>query len=148
MPYWAFENLLKCVLLDVYKQWLWPVVGCFIVPSLKSANIGSDPDCTQQSQIFLWNCYLLDKIVWKLPYFQSNFIASFLKISLYLNFSIFPTHSLLISREKLKFNLRRKTLMAFWKKDSLSFETISNGHIDLLSRLRLWNHNESAIRIS
>ena len=26
--------------------------GCFIVPSLKSANIGSDLDCTQQSQIF------------------------------------------------------------------------------------------------
>ena len=85
---WAL-NLFKCVLLDVYKQWLWPVVGCFIVPSLKSANIGSDPDCTQQSQIFLWNCYLLDNIVWKLPSFQSNFIASFVKISLHLNFSIF-----------------------------------------------------------
>ena len=136
VPYWAFEtlNLLKCVVLDFYKQWLWPVVGCFIVPFLKSANIGSDPDCIQQSHIFLWNYYLL---VWKLRYFQS-----FVRISLHLNFSIFPTHSLLISREKLKFNFRRKTLKAFWKMDSLSSETISNGHIDFLSRLRLWNHNE------
>ena len=117
--FWMFY----CPFFEVCKYWVRP----WLYPAV--------PD-------FLWNCYLLDKIVWKLPYFQSNFIASFVKISLHLNFSIFPTHSLLISREKLKFNFRRKTLMAFWKKDSLSSETISNSHIDFLSRLRLWNHNE------
>ena len=107
------------------RPWLYPAVPDF---SLKLLFVGQD--CLKIAVLSVkFYCFLR----------QNLFAFEFFNFS-----NTFSTHI----QRKVEIRFEAQDFDGFLEKDSLSFETISNGHIDLLSRLRLWNHNESAIRIS